>query len=133
MDRRHKIYRSLLFVVLGGLLTVGSVSAQRPQDGNRPPAPPDSASITQMVDELATALSLTEDQKSAVSELHFSHFAEANALMKKNEGDREAMDSLRKDLETQVKALLTDDQKAKYEEIIKSRGPRPGRQEPRHR
>ena len=132
MNRHHNINRCLLFVVLGGLLFAGSLSAQPPRDGNRLPALPDSARIAQMVDEMATALSLTEEQKSAVSELHFAHFADAKALMEKRQGDREshrqAMDALRKTFDEQVKALLTDEQKAKYKTFMKNRGPRPGHQ-----
>ncbi|NQV36472.1 MAG: hypothetical protein HQ509_00515 [Candidatus Marinimicrobia bacterium] len=91
---------------------------------------PDSKQIVQMVDELATALSLTEEQKTKVSEMHFAHFEEAKDQMEKSKtsrnNDRHAMDALRKEFEEQVKAVLNDEQKKQFETFIKNHGPEHG-------
>lgn len=132
MNRHNQINRYLLFVVLGGLLFAGVALAQPPHGGNQPPALPDSARIAELMDEMATALSLTAEQKLAVSALHFDFFADAKDLMEQHPGDRDshrrAMDSLKSDLDKQVKALLTDEQKAKYDTFVKSHAPQHGQQ-----
>ena len=80
-----------------------------------------------MVDELATTLSLTEIQKTQVSELHFAHFKEAKEAMEsnraKNEEQREVMDNIRKNFEEQVKAILTDEQDEQFEIFLKDHRP----------
>jgi len=95
---------------------------------------PDSTHIKQMVEELATSLSLSAEQKEKVSELHFSHFKQVKAMIKKDKADREkhrtAMDALRKEFENQVKAELNNKQKTEFEKFIKAHGPRPGGQKP---
>ena len=99
--------------------------------GNQPPAVPDSTRIVQMVEEMAGSLSLTDDQKDEVLELHFAHFAEVEARMAGANDDREEhreeMEALRAEFQNDVKALLDDEQKAKYEELMKERGRRGGR------
>lgn len=99
---------------------------------NRPHQPmvPDSAQTIEMVDELATALSLTEDEKEAVLELHFLHFAKVKELMEQTSGDRkshrEQMDALRSEFQKEIKALLNEEQFEKFEEFMKKRNPRSG-------
>jgi hypothetical protein len=103
---------------------------QGARGGDRPPALPDSTQIVQIVVEMAEALSLSDEQKDKISDLHFAHFAEAEKIMSKAAGDREdqrgKMDSLRDDFEKKVKAELNDEQKAKFEKMAKNRRTRPG-------
>ena len=109
--------------------------AQHNQKPQGPPSPPDSAQIVKMVEELTVELNLNETQKTKISELHFDHFAEAKAQMDMDKGQhekhRELMDSLRKQFEEQVQELLSDEQKRKFEEFLKTRGPRPGKKKPK--
>ena len=99
-------------------------------DNRRPPRIPDSTQIVEMVDDLSAELSLTLDQKEAVLDLHFSHFAEAEQLMSQQNGDREQhrekMEALRDEFLEDMKELLTDTQFEKYEEHINTRDPRSG-------
>jgi len=130
MDKQKKTNRVVLTFLTISLLLAGSLMAQPEQSEGRGPKLPDSAEITKMMDELAENLSLTEDQKSKISELHFAHFSEAKVLMEKRQGDREnnreAMEGLRKGFDEQVGAVLTDDQKKNYTKFMKKRGPKHG-------
>ena len=136
MNRQKKIKSRMLSLVMGSLLIAGSLFAQPAQNRNHPPMLPDSSGIVQMVDELATNLSLTDEQKVDVSKIYFAHFVEAEELMEEHKGDREnhrkAMDDLRQEFEEQVKDLLTDEQKIKFEKSVKNNRPRPGQQHPKH-
>lgn len=84
-----------------------------------PPPLPDAEQIEVMVDELDEALDLTDEQEVQVSDLYFAHFEEIEELMS-DRPERSRMESLRSDFEDDVKAVLDDDQKAAYEEYLKS-------------
>ncbi len=92
---------------------------------HRPPALPDSIQIIEIIAELDITLSLTKEQKAAISKIHFDHFEEAKELMEEQKGDREnhrqAMDDLREDFEEQIKELLTDEQITEFEEFMENR------------
>lgn len=129
---RLLILTTLIFIIAGNLFS------QPPQRGRMqgPPPLPDSTQIVKMVDELATTLSLTKEQKSKILELHFAHFEEAKKLMEKNKSDREshreAMDELKEEFDEQVKDVLTEDQVEAFKEYVENRkkqqrGSRPGR------
>ncbi len=71
-------------LIIGFLIIAGNLNAQQRQRSEQhPPMLPDSSRIVQMVDEMATSLALTAEQKTKVSELHLDHFAEAKKMMKK--------------------------------------------------
>lgn len=113
-----------------GLTGPGGGGGQQGAGPHQPPALPDSTQIVKIVDEMAASLALTDQQKSQVSELHFTHFADAKELMSSSQSDREThrrkMNGLRKKFENDVKALLDDEQKKKFDEFAKSRDPRSG-------
>lgn len=119
-------------LILGFLIIAGNLNAQQRQrsEQQHPPMLPDSSRIVQMVDEMATSLALTQEQKTKVSELHMVHFAEAKKMMEKaksaHEQHRKKMDAFRGEFEKEVKALLNEEQKAEFEKFVKNRGPRPG-------
>lgn len=102
---------------------------QHGQHGQRqgPPPIPDSTQIIQMVNELAKELSLSEFQKTKVTELHFAHFNQAKKMMEKQQSDREQnkklMDANRKDFETQILTLFSKEQQAKFEVYMKNKRP----------
>lgn len=124
MERIQLINHRFLSFIIGLLLISGNLSAQ-PQRQSGPPPLPDSEQIVEMVDELAETLSLSEEQKSDVSDLYFVHFEEARKLRNEHEGDREnhrqTMDALRDDFEEQVKEILTDEQITEFEVFMKDR------------
>lgn len=113
----------------------GSASGQpRPRDGSgdqppsrassRPgPALPDSTRIAEMVNEMNVALSLSDEQKDRIAELHFAHFDEVRERMANGRPPREEMEALRKEFEKAVKAELRDDQRAAYDEFVARRRP----------
>ena len=136
MERQQVINYRFLSLILGMLLIAGNLFAQPQQRGGMqgPPPLPDSVQIVKMVDELATAISLSDEQKKQVSELHFAHFEEAKELMEENKSDREnhrqAMDDLRQEFDEQVKELLTEKQLKDFEKFIKNRPKQPGENRP---
>jgi len=134
MERKFGLTNRLLALIFGIFLVSGNLLAQPPSD-QHPPVLPDSTDILQMVDELATTLSLSREQKKVISELHFAHFKEVKELMENHKAtrgkEREVMDRLIKEFEDQVTAMLTDAQKAEFEKFIKNRVPHPGQQKPR--
>ena len=128
--------RMLLRVLTGVLLTVVTAAGLQAQRGQRPPGPPDQTQVKQMMEKLAAALSLTEDQKKQIAELFTAHFKEMGDLIK-NSGEAEGpgeggpagrdhseMEKLRKEFEGKVKALLTEEQKNKFAEFMKNHDPR---------
>ncbi len=135
MNKQQRINNRMLTFFFGIVIIAGNLIAQPQQREKRPPMLPDSTRIVQMVDELTTTLSLSEQQKTKVSELHFTHFAEAKEKMEKHKSEREhhrqAMDALRNKFEAQVKDLLTDEQKTEFTKFLKSHGPQSGQQKPK--
>ena len=127
----------LIGVLLTGVnagLAQGRQMPNRPPGGSRGqhqrPALPDSSQIVEIVDQTAQALSLTSEQKGQVSALYFAHFAEARDLMDAGNGQqdnhRADMDALRQTFETDVKALLDDQQKTAFDALVKNRRSRGG-------
>jgi hypothetical protein len=89
-------------------------------DQQGPPPLPTAKEITTMVGELASEISLTEEQEADVLNLYTEHFA---AVKEKTSGnakpEREEMDALKTDLEKSVKELLSDDQVKGYTAYLK--------------
>ncbi len=130
MKKLKNIIRNSGIFLLSCLLLVmyETGEAQNQHQGQRNPPPlPDSSQIVKMVDELSKELSLSEEQKTKISELHFAHFKEAKIRMeedkKTHEKHRETMDAFRKEFETQMGELLSDEQKAEMEAYMKNRKP----------
>ena len=89
---------------------------------------PDSCHVQLMVDDLAQQLSLTDAQRQKVLDIRLAHIDEINKIQAKYAGDclgeRNARWDSRKKMDEQIKAVLNDDQKQKYEEIMGQwRGP----------
>ena len=115
--------------VLCAGFVVTHLSAREHQRPQGPPRIPDSAQILKMVNELTLTLSLTDDQKTRITDLFVAHFEEVGKLMKQGNGDRrqhhQMMESRRREFEEKVISLLTDDQKIKFKKFMQSRGRRP--------
>jgi Spy/CpxP family protein refolding chaperone len=135
MNTQTNISSKSSILIIGIVLICGNLFAQRPQHPQGPPPLPDSTKIEQMVDKMATDLSLTSEQKAQIRELHFSHFNKVRAKMEKDRAEHEKkhdqMHALRTEFEEQVKDLLSDEQKIEFEKFMKDRGPRPGQQKPK--
>lgn len=101
---------------------------QRQEQG--PPQIPNSTQTTKMVKEMSTELSLNKAQESEILKLFTNHFAEMG-----NKGgqrkSREEMESLKSKFEQQVKDLLTNEQKAKFDNFMKNHRPQTNQQNPK--
>lgn len=104
----------VLFAV-AAMLTFGSVSAQRPEERQRP-------TVTEMVERLKKELNLTSEQTEKITALY------TNFDSKRKEGgeqSREKMREERKKLDEKVEAVLTEEQKATFKAMREKRGEGP--------
>ena len=124
--------KHICFAVIA-ILTTG-LAAQNIHQPPQPPMVPDSTQIIQMVNEIASALSLSATQKVQISDLYFAHFEDIKTMTRQAEKDREnhhkIMDSKRTEFENQVKAVLTNKQKAEFEKMPRQRPPQPENNRP---
>lgn len=83
---------------------------------------PDSTQIAAMVDTMSMKMSLSKEQKEKFGKIYFASFAESRKAFEKNRGDfpamREARAQITEKRDTEVKALLSDEQKKVYEKIL---------------
>jgi Spy/CpxP family protein refolding chaperone len=115
------------------LLPLSSINAQ-PGPGHHHGegyGPPDSCHIQLMVDDMAKQLSLTDQQKQQILNIHYKHMQDMKALQDKYKndcaGEQEARRQLREQVHNEVMAVLSKDQQAKWNEIIKEKhGPHGG-------
>jgi len=112
---------------LAALVAMLSVTLTQAQPGGQkggqqgPPPLPTDKQIEKMVTDLSTELDLSEAQEKQVSELYFAHFEEVEAVTGNSNSrpDRDVMDQMKKDFETDVKSVLTKDQQKQYETYMK--------------
>ncbi len=88
----------------------------------------DSCRIQLMVDDLSKELSLTEQQKQQIEEIHYAHISEMRQLRSKYKndcvGEREARFQLRDKLDKDVKSVLTKEQQEQFDSFMcERRGP----------
>lgn len=124
MKTKFKKTTRLVLVVLVAMLSVTLTQAQPGgQKGGQqgPPPLPTDDQIEKMVSDLSTELELSEAQEKQVSELYFAHFEEVEAVTDDGNSrpDRDVMDQMKKDFETEVKSVLTKDQQKQYETYMK--------------
>lgn len=126
MKTKSKNYSSRLLAITVFLLSVALVQAQPPgggQGGQRggPPPIPNDQQIEQMVTDLSKELSLTEKQENQVSEAYYAHFEQLEGLVGDGSSrpDREVMEKLKDDFETEVKSYLTKDQQKQFDKYQK--------------
>ncbi|MGM9734083.1 MAG: hypothetical protein ACI3YT_08200 [Prevotella sp.] len=103
--------KKIMILAVAVLMGVGSMSAQR--GGGR-----QKMTVEQMVNNMAKELDLTADQQKKITAIYtdFEQKRKSGA-----ETSREQMRADRQELDKQVNAVLTDAQKAKYEEMKKAR------------
>ena len=124
-----KLSKRMAIITIVSTMIMGSLIAQPGQRPQQPPIP-DSTQIAQMVDELTTTLSLTNEQTAQILGLYAGHFAELKSKMDtdnaQHEKQRSKMDNFRKEFEEEVKAALTNEQQEKYDTFLKSHRPQQG-------
>jgi len=120
--------KSIKFFLTAALIILSAYTyAQHPGGGQRagqhpgPPPVPGNKQIEQMVTNLAGELSLSADQKTKVLSLYKEHFKQVKEKTSGNSRPRrEEMEALDATLAKNVKAVLTQNQKSKYEAYLKS-------------
>lgn len=128
MRKSNKFRLLLLSVALLSTALMAQPGGQRPQQGppQGPPLPNDEQ-IAQMVAEISSTLELSSKQADQISDMYTDHFKKVKAQMKKgqkqNEKSRDKMDKIKKELDNQIKAILTPDQKEAFEAYIKEHSP----------
>ncbi len=114
-----------IVIILTLVLSLNISNAQ--ERGHKPPPIPGKEQITKMINELSTALSLTDTQKKEVEVLFSKHFEEAKKEMEKQKEakkkDREKMEALRKSFESKLFKLLSDEQSVKFKKFMKNKRP----------
>lgn len=132
---KHLLKSALALCFAIVLLFAGNSFAQPPQGRGMP----DSARTVAMLDTLAKKLTLSKEQKEKVSKIYFAAFAEGRKAFEQNQGDWQAMRETRMKInekrDTDVKALLNDNQKKLYDKFLEEQrqrfqqrmggGPRP--------
>lgn len=120
----EKISNQVLAIIVL-VLSVTFVQAQPPGGGSGgrqqgPPPLPNDEQIGEMVTNLSEELTLTEEQEKQVSEAYFAHFDEMAEMQEQNSRpDREVMEQMESDFETEVNSYLTEDQRKKYKKYLK--------------
>lgn len=113
-----------MVIILTLLLTSVLVQAQ-PGPGRGAPMVPDSAGIAKMTENLDEAVGFTAEQKTEVKTLLTAHFETLKKQMENPSGNREEMRAARMEsrnkLEDDIKKILNDEQKKKYEKYISER------------
>jgi len=119
-----------------GLMTVISLGTMAQQRGGERPSAEERA--TRMTEKMAEELNLTVDQKKQVLEINLAQAKKRDQdraeHMKEAEARKAEMDARKVEMQKQeelIKAVLTEDQRTKWEEIKlsnKDRGRRPGGQ-----
>ncbi|MGD1046109.1 MAG: hypothetical protein ABR936_12440 [Bacteroidota bacterium] len=110
------------FVIIIGIAILFSTPEQ---------AQPQRMSVEDRVKMLKDSLNLTGEQSAKIKGILEDQREEMTTAMNENKGDREAMRSVMQDLmkktNSQIKAVLTEDQAKKYDEMLKERRARMGR------
>lgn len=128
MKKVVKISLVSAFVLVVAGLSVNAQPGHGPEDGRghgHGYAYPDSCRIQLMVDDMKQALDLSDEQVKKIEQIHYTHMKEAQNLQNKYKGDcvgeREARRSMRDEIHKEIKEVLNDEQKVKFDEFIAQR------------
>lgn len=94
-----------------------AATSQAQNQGKRPKNPEEMAA--RQTENLATQLSLSEEQKAQVLEINTRYAKEAVSLRDQNQGNREAMMDLFKRQGDEMKTVMTEEQYAQFLKIRK--------------
>lgn len=122
-------FKKITRLVLAALTVMLSITLTQAQPGGQkggqqgPPPLPTDEQIENMVTDLSKELALSESQENQVSELYFAHFEEVEALIDDGNSrpDREVMEKMKKDFQTEVKSVLTKDQQKEFNAYMKKK------------
>ena len=118
--KEMKQNRNLNAVSLGVLIFIIAMAvsnilhAQPPGGQQGPPSIPNSKQIKKMVSNLAKEISLDEKQEEQVLALYQEHFADVKKATSSGRPERSEMEKLKKEFETEVKAVLDEEQQEKF-------------------
>ena len=94
-------------------------------------AQPQRMSVENRVKILKDSLKLSDEQSNKITKILEDQREEMTMAMKDNSSNRDSMRTMMKEItkkaDDQIKAVLTEDQAAKYDEMIKARRERMGR------
>lgn len=122
--------RIIISVVMITLLS-GITAVAQPGGQQGPPSLPSDKQIKKMVKDLDKTLNLEDQQETEISALYFDHFDTIESIQKEQQRpDRQEMEKLKSELETDVKALLNEEQKAGYTAWLKKQEKQKGGQKP---
>jgi Spy/CpxP family protein refolding chaperone len=112
-------------LALGGLMICSTmVTAQNAPAADANKGGGKGYSVDRQLDRMTTQLSLTDEQKPKVKAVLENQQTKMREI--RNESDQDArrtkMQDLRKDTQAKMKAILTDDQYKKYQEMSQRRG-----------
>lgn len=111
----NKIWKIVLVALVITTSACGQQKGGQRGGGNQaPPAVPTTKQIVKMIDKLSSEILLSEEQKTEVLELYKEHFEEVESKTSSGRPDRDEMEDLKEDFETDVKAVLTKDQQKLY-------------------
>ena len=117
MKTRIKKITSTVLLLSVVLFSSGAFAQRGQQGGGKqgPPPVPTSEEIKEMVSDLASEISLNEDQEAEVLNVYNNHFEEVSDKMKSGRPDRNEMKSLKTEFEEEVKAVLTEEQQELFD------------------
>ncbi|MFA9391016.1 MAG: Spy/CpxP family protein refolding chaperone [Prolixibacteraceae bacterium] len=124
MNNTKRAIRKTTLFILGVALTTTLAMAQ-PGHENRPPEPPDSARIQEMLKHLDSELDLNSEQKTKIDALFIAHFEQVKIQREKEKPQMEQMkadhENLRREFESSVKAQLSPEQAKQFDELNEKR------------
>lgn len=110
---KKNILKNIFALSFGLLISVGAMA----QGGNM------QERAQQQVEQLKTELSLTDEQVARLKEINSKNAEEMRELRNNASGDRnqmmQQMRELRKNRDTEIRAMLTEEQAAKFDELQK--------------
>lgn len=116
---------SLKALMLSIAIMVGGLIYAQPPGGGQgggkqgPPPLPSDDEIEAMVEDLSKELSLSSAQEDQVLDLYFEHFEIVESKTKAGRPERSEMEEIKSKFESDVNAVLTDDQKELYTAYLK--------------
>lgn len=116
---------TLVAVLAGFALAISSAALRASDDAPPPPPPSKGQSAEARIEKLKTELGLTDEQTTKIKAILFDETAALKALRDDSSVDRkdkrEKMMELRKTYREKIEAVLTAEQKAKFEKLASER------------
>lgn len=115
-----KNLKARVLIALVAIFMSSALMAQPQGRGQQgPPSLPTEKQVSKMVDEMGEELSLNVEQNEAINRIYNEHFKLVEEKQKAGRPERSEMEALKTSLNTEVKVLLTDEQKVAYDTYVK--------------